>query len=81
MITDARVLQPEFILRDVKLLQDSVTYRRGEYRITAELTNKFQTSTQWTVTKDENYGRQETSIVVDPAGKLTIRKPPFGKLR
>jgi hypothetical protein len=81
-LTPAEAFSTEYTLAPTSgILQDSVTYRRGEYRITADLANGSSTSTQWTVTKDEDYGRHKTSIIVDPAGELTIRKPPFGKVR
>jgi len=81
-LTPAEAFSTEYTLAPTSgILQDSVTYRRGEYRITAELANGSSTATRWTVTKDENYGWGETSIIVDPAGGLTIRKPPFGKVR
>ncbi|MDQ2074733.1 hypothetical protein RBH20_19585 [Haloarcula sp. H-GB4] len=80
--TPAEAFSTEYTLGPTSgILQDSVTYRRGEYRITAELANGSSASTQWTVTKDDDYGRHKTSIIVDPAGKLTIRKPPFSKVR
>lgn len=62
------------------VLQESVTYRRGEYRITAQLATGHQTTARWKVTDHGDYGQLETSIIVDPAGELAIREPSFDKL-
>lgn len=63
------------------ILQESVTYRRGAYRITARLEDGTQATYRWTVTDDEDYGQFETSIFVTPTGGLTIREPAFDRLR
>ncbi|WP_158059034.1 hypothetical protein [Halorussus halophilus] len=78
--TPTEMFSAEYSLGSVSgILQESVTYRRGEYRITATLGSGVQTTSRWTV-GGAGYGRYETSLVVSPAGGVSIRKPPFASL-
>lgn len=62
------------------VLQGSVTYRRGEYRIEARVAGGGRTTARWTVEAGPGYGEQWTSVVVAPTGRVSVRRPAFGEL-
>jgi hypothetical protein len=61
------------------LTQESVTYRRGEYRLSAELASGARTEARWTV-DEESYARYRTAVVVSPTGSLSVRRLSFDDL-
>lgn len=60
--------------------QESVTYRRGTYRVTAETPEGLSASRDWHLGGPPDQDRPLT-VLVTPAGSLRIRRVPFGSVR
>lgn len=59
------------------LKQGSVTRRRGTYRLTASLDSGPATSYRWTIRSAPTYEDPPVTVLVTPAGAVTVRRPPF----
>jgi hypothetical protein len=60
--------------------QESVTYRRGTYRVRAETGGEVTASAEWRLTGPADQDRPLT-VLVTPVGDLRIRRVPFGSVR
>lgn len=63
------------------VLQGSVTYRRGTYRVTAALEGGPETSYRWALESEPSYSEPPVAVLVTPVGGVTVRRPPFRELR
>lgn len=62
------------------LQQESVTYRRGTYRLTAGLEGGPETTYRWDLRSKPTYEDPPVTVVVTPVGGITVRRPPFREL-
>lgn len=59
------------------LRQESVTYRRGTYRLTAAIEGGPETTYQWELQHEPTHDDPPVSVVVTPVGGVAVRRPPF----
>lgn len=75
------VLQREYDLATgTGVLQESVTYRRGTYRVTASLPGGPSTTAEWTLESAPAYDDPPLTVIVTPVDDVRIRRPPFPAL-
>lgn len=60
--------------------QESVTYRRGTYRLTAGLEDGPETTYRWDLQSAPTYEDPPVSVIVTPVGGIAVRRPPFPEL-
>lgn len=60
--------------------QESVTYRKGTYRVTARVEDGPTASADWELQREASYRDPPLCILVEPTGALTIRRVPFHEL-
>lgn len=57
--------------------QESITYRKGIYRITATVDTGATATTEWEIDTEQAYDDPVPTIVIEPTGGLTIRRVRF----
>lgn len=76
-----QVLEREYELGTTEgVQQGSVTRRRGTYRLTASLESGPTTTFRWELSSAPTYRDPPVTVLVTPAGGVTVRRPPFPEL-
>lgn len=60
--------------------QESVTYRRGTYRVTAALENGREATYEWSLESEPTFRDPPVAVLVTPNNGVAIRRPPFPDL-
>jgi hypothetical protein len=60
--------------------QESVTYRKGTYRVSATLETGARASADWPLDREPTWEDPPLCVLVEPTGGLAIRRVPFHEL-
>lgn len=60
--------------------QETVTYRRGTYRLTATLPNGAEARFRWPLFEEPSTDTPPVTVLVTPAGGVRIRRVPFPEI-